>query len=143
MKKIAYIVDNEVFLVDDAYNISDRERFESNILDDSLLVIDSTDYPSLVVDSFYKNGFFYSPEDIENNDPLPKEKPIYPEAKYFALIANDIVFRIHILSNRIPPHMPMIAAYSSNPRFVDVTDIENIEIGWVWNGSSFVPSEEG
>ena len=139
MKKIAYVVENEVFCIDEAYHMEDRERFESSILSENLVVVESTDYPSLSVDSFYENGLFYAPSDINKTNPLPKEEPIYPEARYFAHILDGVVFRIHVYSFNFPPLIPSIAAYKSNPKFYDVTGIENVDVGWIWNGSTFTP----
>ena len=142
MKKIAYVVENEVFCVDDAYGMPDRERFESGILSEDLVVVNSTDYPSLQVDSFYQDGLFYAPTDIEKTNPLPKEEPLYPQARYFAHILNGVVFRIHVYSFNVPPLIPSIAAYLSGPKFYDVTNIDNIDVGWIWNGSTFVAPPE-
>lgn len=142
MKKIAYVVENEVFCIDEAYHMPDRERFEAGILSENLVIVNSTEYPSLQVDSFYENGLFYAPDDIEKINPLPKEEPVYPENRYFAHILDGVVFRIHIYTFSFPPLIPSIAAYLSGPTFYDVTDVDGIEVGWIWNGSSFIaPSE--
>lgn len=138
MKRIAYVADNEIFRIDQAYQMPDRERYEKCILSNAIIV-ESTDYPNLKVDSFYDNGFFYAPEDINKETPLEKENPLYPEARYFAHISEGIVFRIHVYSIEIPPHRLYIAGYSSNPKFYDITDDISIDIGWVWNGSKFIP----
>jgi hypothetical protein len=137
MKKIAYVADNEIFRIDEAYQMPDRDRYEECILSDAFIV-ESTQYPNLKVDSFYENGFFYDPTDIEKTNPISPEEPLYPEAVYFAHVSNGVVFRIHVYSIKIPPHRLFIAGYSSNPKFYDVTDIKGVYLGWVWNGSTFI-----
>lgn len=138
MKRIAYVADDEIFRIDEAAQMPDRERYEKNILNNAFIV-EVTQYPNLVVDSFYDGENFYAPDDIEKTNPILPKDPIYPEARYFAHISNGIVFRIHVYSINVPPHRLYIAGYQSNPKFYDITDYKEVDLGWIWNGSSFIP----
>ena len=140
MKKLAFVADNEIFFIDDIFALTYREEYEQKALSNPT-IINIDNYLGLPLGSFYENGNFYDKNDLQKTTPL-ENFPINPERDFwngFAMVFNGEVFSTHYFNNMSPNHVPLIAGFSSNPTIFDVTDIENVDTGWTWNGESFIP----
>jgi hypothetical protein len=64
--------------------------------------------------------------------------------RVFAFIADgDVFMRFHLSDNGAPHNAGYIAGLQSNPKVVDVTDIDlPIEQGWTYDGENFNPPAE-
>jgi hypothetical protein len=61
--------------------------------------------------------------------------------RVFAFIADgDVFMRFHLNDDSAPQNAGYIAGLQSNPKVVDVTDIDlPIEQGWTYDGETFNP----
>jgi hypothetical protein len=61
--------------------------------------------------------------------------------KSFAFIVDgDVVGTIHIPSTG-PNHQRLWAGLSSNPTVVESTEFPEVQFGWSYNGSTFIPPQ--
>ena len=143
MKRLAFVADDEIFLIDTFFRKTTRESYEQKALSNPL-IISIDDYIGLPLESLYENGLFYEKTDINKTNPY-QPFPVDPKRdlwKGFALILDGVVFSTAYFNKHSIDHQGLIAGFSSNPKIYDVTDIENVEIGWMWNGETFIPPEQ-
>jgi hypothetical protein len=139
VKRLAFVADDEIFLIDTFFRKTTRESYEQKALSNPL-IISIDDYIGLPLGSLYENGLFYEKNDVDKVNPYQKF-PVQPERDFwkgFALILDGVVFSTAYFNKLSPDHQILIAGFSSNPKIYDVTDIEGIEIGWIWNGETFI-----
>jgi hypothetical protein len=142
--KIAFLVDGEVFWVLDVDSLPFQQRYADGLMNNPSF-IDATEYPGVVPFSAYKDGTFYvSKEDLDK--PIEKGDPLLAEdgtvVKKLALVSDEKVFGVMWFGANAPGHEARLAGLMSNPTIMDITEQDEVEAGWVWDGESFNPPAE-
>lgn len=63
------------------------------------------------------------------------------EIRTFALIVENEVFGTLTVPDSAPNHARLWAGLSSNPIVVESTGIDNVQYGWIYNGTEFLPPQ--
>lgn len=139
--KIAFIVDQEVFHLQDLSVFFQKDKYAEAFFNHSE-ILDSSQYPDVKDGYLHENGFFYFPEDTEKANPLtPTEAD--PRYVYISFIKDGIVLKSTQFDTEDDFGKKMAAGLLSNPQFMDVSQVEGIEEGWTWDGQFFNPPMNG
>lgn len=141
--KVGFIASGEVFYILDLVDFPMKERYETGLLNNPIFV-DASSVEDISIGSLYDGEFFYDAEDVQKTNPLPSDSPVEEAGDGGVVvkivgISDEKVFMIARMADNFEGNPMKIAGLLSNPSVVDLTNFDNVEVGWTWDGESFNP----
>jgi hypothetical protein len=139
--KYAFIVENEIFHFVEISSALPMYEKHKKTLSSNPIFIDVSLMPgaSLVQqDWVWSNNIFFDPKNKKTYDHFLENEPLN-YTKFIAVVDATIEAVISFS----PEKQLEIAGFKSNPKIIEITDlVPTPEIGWIWNGSSFINPED-
>lgn len=142
--KFVFLAENEVFYIshmDEDHPTAEKwiAAFRSNVN-----IIKTNNYSNAHQGYLYKDGKFYDPDDTQMNNPLPEQMISEIDTnRYAGIVDGEVVGFMTFVKSDFPEGVFEMteAGMSSNPIVME-TNNNKVSLGWMWNGTDFIPPPE-